>query len=152
MTTMAKPKLTTLLLCVALVFGVAACGPSLVIQNVDYSQPIESVLTPDSDNQVHDQRFAIQFNISGILETEDISSVDEIRLIRNHAGYYFVTAAGFVNVYVFEPGENELKLKTAIEITENGLGQPAFNLRGGNIELVDRTSGDIYNLDENGQR
>lgn len=149
---MAKPKLTTLIMCVAILFGAAACGPSLVIQNVDYSQPIESVLSPDADNEVHDQRYAIKFNISQILETEDASSVDEIRLIRNRAGFYFVTAAGFSNVYVFEGAESELKLTTEIEISEEGIGQPAFNLRDGNIELVDRDSGDTYNLDENGQR
>lgn len=138
-------------MCVALLFGAAACGPSLVIQDVDYSQPIESVLTPDSGNEVHDRRYAIKFNISSILEAEEESSVDEIRLIRNSAGYYFVTANGFNNVYVFEPGESELKLKTEIELSEDGLGQPAFNLRNGNIELVDRDSGDTYNLDQNGR-
>lgn len=149
---MAKPTITTLSLCVALLFGAAACGPSLVIQDVDYSQPIESVLTPDADNEVQDQRYAIKFNISSILETEEVSSVDEIRLIRNSAGYYFVTADGFNNVYVLEAGESELKLKTEIELSENGLGRPAFNLRDGNIELVDRDSGDTYNLDQNGRR
>ncbi|MEX0646554.1 MAG: hypothetical protein WEA56_00830 [Balneolaceae bacterium] len=149
---MAKPTITTLLLCVALLFGAAACGPSLVIQDVDYSQPIESVLAPDANNEVHDQRYAIKFNISSILENEGTSSIDEIRLIRNRAGYYFVTANGFNSVYVFEPGENELKLKTEIELSEDGLGQPAFNLRNGNIELLDRDSGDTYNLDQNGRR
>jgi hypothetical protein len=149
---MAKPTITTLSLCVALLFGAAACGPSLVIQNVDYAQPIESVLSPDSDNQVHDQRYAIKFNISGILEKEGASSVDEIRLIRNRAGYYFVTASGFNNVYVFETDESELNLKTKIEITSNGLGQPAFNQRDSYIELVDRASGNTYNLDHNGRR
>jgi hypothetical protein len=49
---MAKPTITTLAMCVAILFGAAACGPSLVIQNVDYAQPLESVLSPDMDNQV----------------------------------------------------------------------------------------------------
>lgn len=149
---MAKPTITTLSLCVALLFGAAACGPSLVIQDVDYSQPIESVLTPDANNEVHDQRYAIKFNITPILESEGTSSADEIRLIRNRAGYYFVTAAGFNSVYVFQPAENELKLKSEIEISEEGINRPAFNLRNGNIELVDRETGDTYNLDQNGLR
>ncbi|TVR26191.1 MAG: hypothetical protein EA390_15015 [Balneolaceae bacterium] len=149
---MAKPTITTLSLCVALLFGAAACGPSLVIQNVDYAQPLESVLSPDTENQVHDQRYAIKFNISGILEEEGVSSVDEIRLIRSRAGYYFVTASGFNNVYVFETDESELKLENKIEITANGLGQPAFNQRDSHIELVDRATGDTYNLDHNGLR
>lgn len=149
---MAKPKLTTLLLCVALLFGAAACGPSLVLQDVDYSQPIESVLTPDENSEVHDQRYAVKFSISPVLEEEGISSVDEIRLIRNSAGFYFLTAAGFNNVYVFEPVEGELALATEIEIPGDGLSQPAFNQRDGHIELVDMETGDSYNLDQNGIR
>lgn len=149
---MAKRTITTLSLCVALLLGAAACGPSLVIQDVDFSQPLESVLTPDANNEVHDQRYAVKFNISGLLEKEGSSSVDEIRLIRNRGGFYFVTASGFNSVYVFETKDSELDLKRKIEITRDGLGQPAFNQRGDHIELIDRATGDTYNLDETGRR
>ncbi|CAN5261322.1 hypothetical protein BH23BAC3_BH23BAC3_11970 [soil metagenome] len=149
---MAKPKLTTLTLCVALLFGAAACGPSLVLQDVDYAQPIESVLAPDENSEVHDQRYAVKFSIAPVLEEEGLTSVDEIRLIRNRAGYYFLTAAGFNSVYVFEPAESELALATKIEITENGLEQPAFNQRDEHIELVDLGTGETYNLDQSGRR
>jgi len=149
---MAKPTITTLLLCVAVLFGTVACGPSLVIQDVDYSQPIESVLTPDSDNQVHDQRFSIKFSLSPILEHEGSGSVDEIRLIRNRAGFYFVTASGFNHVYVFKADESELSLKNKIEITQEGLQEPAFNQRGSHIELVDLATGTTHNLDQTGRR
>lgn len=149
---MAKPKLTTLTLCVALLFGAAACGPSLVLENVDYAQPIESVLAPDDNSEVHDQRYAVKFSIAPVLEEEGLTSVDEIRLIRNRAGYYFLTAAGFNNVYVFEPAESELALATIIEITENGLEQPALNQRDEHIELVDIGTGETYNLDQSGLR
>ena len=149
---MAKPTITTLSLCAALLFGASACGPSLVLQNVDYAQPIESVLTPDSNNQVHDQRYAIKFNITDILAEEETSSVNQIRVIRNSAGYYFVTAPGFNNVYVFESSESELKLKSLISVSESGLGQPAFNQRNTHIELVDLSTSSSYNLDQNGVR
>ena len=139
----------TLILSVAFLFGAAACGPSLIIQNVDYSQPLESVLTPDDDAMVQDQRFAIKFSISSILEEEGISSVDEVRLIRNREGYYFVTAAGFSNVYVLQPDDSELKLSKKIRISGDSLGQPAFNQRGDYIELIDNETGMTYNLDHN---
>jgi hypothetical protein len=148
---MAKSKLLTLFISVALMISVAACGPSLVISNVDYAQPIESVISPDADNNVTDERYAISFSVAPILEEENVDSADQIRLIRNNKGYYFVTAAGFSNVYVFEPDESELKLKRKIEITENGLGQPALNQRGDHIEVVDRASGNTYQVNEEGR-
>ncbi len=135
-----------------LVAGTLACGTSLVIEDVDYSQPLESVLVPDANNQVHDQRYAIKLSITPVLQEEGISGVDEIRLIRNRAGFYFITASRFSHVYVFEPDDGELKLKRKIEITGDGLGQPAFNQRNTHIELVDMASGRTYNIDQNGIR
>ncbi len=148
---MAKSKLLTLFISVALMISVSACGPSLVISNVDYAQPIESVISPDADNIATDERYAISFSVAPILEEENVDSADQIRLIRNNKGYYFVTAAGFSNVYVFEPAESELKLKRKIEITENGLGQPALNQRGDHIEVVDRATGNTYQVNEEGR-
>lgn len=149
---MAKSKLTTLIIGVALMISVAACGPSLVIQNVDYAQPIESVVVPDADNMVHDQRYAIKFNVSPLLNDEDVASVNEVRLIRNNKGYYFVTAAGFNHVYVFKTDSSELKLETKINITGDGLGQPAFNQRQDHIELIDLATGQTYRVNEEGIR
>lgn len=146
---MVQTKLLTLFVGVVLMLGVISCGPSLVIQNVNYAQPLESVLTPDSENMVHDDRYAINFSISPILEAEGISSVNQIRLIRNIPGYYFVTANAFNNVYVFSPGEGELELENAIEF-EAGLSEPALNQRGEYIELVDLANGETYRLNHEG--
>lgn len=146
---MTRLTLQVIILCVFMI-GSVSCGPSLVIQNVDYSQPLESVLTPDSENMVHDQRYAIKFSVSPILEAEGSSSVNEVHLIRNNDGYYFVTANGFQNVYVFAPGEGELKLENTIEFVENALGEPAFNKREGYIELVDLSNNESYRLDHEG--
>lgn len=146
---MVQTKLLTLFVGVVLMLGVVSCGPSLVIQNVDYAQPLESVLTPDSENMVHAKRYAIDFSISPILEEEGITSVNQIRLIRSSPGYYFVTANGFNNVYVFFPGENELELENKI-VFEAGLGEPAFNQRRDYIELVDLANGETYRLNHEG--
>lgn len=138
-----------MLLCVLLI-GTVSCGPSLVIQNVDYSQPLESVLSPDSENMVHDQRYGIKFSVLPILEAEGRESVNEVRLIRNTTGYYFLTANGFQNVYVFAPGEGELQLENTIEFLDDPLDEPAFNRRNGYIELVDLADGETYRLDKEG--
>lgn len=128
------------------------CGSSLVIQNVNYSQPLESVLSPDGDGVVHDQRYAIKFSVTPILEYEGSDEVDEIRLIRNAAGFYFVTADGFSNVYIFAPGEGELLLHEEAALPDGPISQPAFNQRDNYIELIDQSSGQFYNLDQNGIR
>lgn len=146
---MIKSTLHAILLC-TLMIGTVSCGSSLVIQNVDYSQPLESVLTPNGENVVHDQRYAIKFSVSPILETEGRESVNEIRLIRNTAGYYFVTANNFQNVYVFAPGQGVLELEHTIEFTENPLQEPAFNQRTDYIELIDLSDGESYRLNEEG--
>lgn len=143
---MNKQRLTYMLFSLAILWSASACGPSLVLQNVDYSQPIESVLVPDSDQNIHDQRYAVKFSIAPLLTEENMTETDEIRMIRNRAGFYFVTASGFKNVYVFAPGESVLELVEKVFITENGLSQPAFNQRDSHIELIDRNSGETFNL------
>ncbi len=149
---MSKSILFTLFLSVV-ALGIVSCGPSLVIQNVDYSQPLESVISVDSDNMVYDQKYGIRFSVSPILEEEGMTSIDEVHLIRNNAGYYFVAGNGFQNVYVFEPDEKELKLSTKIEFSEEGgLREPAFNQRDSYIELVDRANDQTYQIDQNGKR
>lgn len=143
---MNKQRLFNLLFSVAIIVGITACGSSLVLQNVDYSQPIESVLVPDSERMVHDQRYAVKFSIAPLLIEENLNEAAEIRMIRNRSGFYFITAAGFNNVYVFSPGESTLELVEKVFITEIGLSQPAFNQRDTYIELIDRNTGETFNL------
>lgn len=143
---MNKKRFNPVLFSLAILLSASACSTSLVLQNVDFSQPIESVLVPDSEQNVHDQRFAVKFSIAPLLAEENLPGVDEVRLIRNRAGFYFITASGFNNVYVFTPGESILELVEKVFITENGLSQPAFNQRETYIELIDRNTGETFNL------
>lgn len=143
---MNKKRILYCLFSLAILLSATACSPSLVLQNVDYSQPLESVLVPDSDLNVQDQRYAVKFSIAPLLAEENMTETDEIRMIRNRAGFYFVTASGFNNVYVFTPGESVLELVEKLFITENGLSQPAFNQRETYIELIDRNTGETFNL------
>ncbi len=122
-----------------LVFTVA-CGPSLTLTGVDYSQPIESVMSPDQDGLVEDVRIGVSFNITPLNvkeRGEDASLPSEVRLIRSRDGYYFVTAPGYSNVYVFESEESALELTEIINVSEAGLAQPAFNQRTNYIQLID---------------
>ncbi len=118
-----------------------ACGSTMSIKNVDFSQPVETVLVADRDANVQDVRGGLSFNLSEVLESEGISKDafmgTEVRIIRNHQGYYFLAAPGFKSVYVFETEESELKLLNKIRVASQGLQDPAFNQRTPYIQLID---------------
>jgi hypothetical protein len=138
----------------AAVFMFTSACKTFEVQNVNYAQQVESVLVPTQNGQIDDSRYGISFNILPFQyqEMNDSSSVmvNEVRLIRNHSGYYFITANGFNNVYVMEPIDSGLKLKEKINISETGLIRPAFNLRSPFVELIDTETSKTYTLNENG--
>ena len=138
---------------IAALLLMSACK-TFEVKNVNYAQQIESVLIPTNEGVVNDSRYGISFNILPFQyqEIQDSSSVfvDEVRLIRNSNGYYFITATGFQNVYVMEPIKSELKLKEKITVSEEGLKAPAFNLRSPFIQLIDTKTSEVYTLNEKG--
>ena len=69
----------------------------------------------------------------------------EIRMIRDKAGYIFMTGKDFKNVYVFIPVEGGFKLENKILISEKNLSAPAFNQKLQNIELLDGTNKYLLN-------
>ena len=146
-------KYTPLLLIVLVCISVA-CNRALVVQNVNYSQSLESVLTPDETGTVTDVRYGLSFNILPLQfeEHQDTSStnIDKVRLIRNKEGFYFITAQGFKHVYVMEPKANALKLKKKVLVSEQGLLAPAFNQRPAYIQLLDTATSQVYNLNQKG--
>ncbi|MEX0720843.1 MAG: hypothetical protein WD059_09260 [Balneolaceae bacterium] len=147
-------KVTTTICLFSIIFLGSACKSAFVVENVDYAHQIESVLTPDEDGMVNDLRHGISFNILP-LQLQEFGSdsqveIDEVRMIRNSQGFYFITANQFNNVYVMEPGQGELKLKTKIEVSEEGLSSPAFNLRNSLVQLVELDKERVFSLTENG--
>lgn len=130
------------------------CKQSMVINKVDYSQPVESVLTPNENGIVEDVQQGISFSIMPIQyqETQDTSSVTtkEVRFIRGHEGYYYITAPDYENVYIMEPEAGKLKLKNSFVATEEGLAKPAFNQRSTYIQLVNRDTGQSWEVRPDG--
>ena len=84
----------------AVLLFASACK-TFEVKNVNYAQQVESVLTPTDNGDVTDSRYGIAFNILPFQyeEMKDSSSVlvDEVRLIRNQNGFYFITADGLNN-------------------------------------------------------
>lgn len=132
----------------------SGCKEPMVISRVDYSQSIESVLTPDKQGVVHDLQHGIKFNILPLqyAETQDTSSVttEVIRLIRGEKGFYYITASGYNHVYVMAPEKGKLELREEIKVSENGIDQPAFNQRMSHIQLVNLKTGESWMLTADG--
>ncbi len=140
MSTSVFHQLTRGLLVLAFTVVVSSCS-SLSLQWVDYSWPVESVLKVDQHNTIEERRYAISMRVTDLAleELQDSSALvgTSLRVIRNEDGYYFITGPRFKNVYVFTPGARELNLKSRIQLSENGMKSPAFNLRSPYIEVVD---------------
>lgn len=146
--------LHAILICTLSLLWITSCNKSLVIENVNYAQNVESVLVPNEEGVVTDIRNNISFSIIPLIHKEfGINSsfnINEIRLIRNQKGFYFITAHHFKNVYVFMPVENELKLKKIIAISDNEIQKPIFNWRNPFIEILSLENGNSLFLTEKG--
>lgn len=129
-----------------------ACGGKMTITNVNFATPFEKVMQINENGDTIDQRSGLSFNVIPLLTKENISLQDvvgsEIRVIRNQQGFYFVTSAGFKNVYIMESANSSLKTVHTIKVSEAGLQGPVFNQRTPYIQLVD--GGRVFNLTRNG--
>ena len=124
---------------IILSFILAGCS-SLTLKPGDFAWPIESSLNVDTQGFVQSERYSFSVNVKELLfaETQDSVNVSKVtlRMIRDMNGYYFVTAAQFKNVYVFEQIEGALKLKNTILVAQDGLREPALNQRVPYIQIV----------------
>lgn len=119
--------------------GLVGCS-SLMLKPADFGWPVESVLKADNKGMVQENRYQLTFSVKPLLfeETGDSSNVagTTVRMIRDQAGYYYLVAPKFKNVYVFAAAEGGLKLEKKILISEAGLGSPAFNARPPHVQLL----------------
>jgi hypothetical protein len=117
----------------------AGCG-GLALRPADFAWPVESVLKVDSNGMAEDDRYNIIFNVKPLLFAETGDSVNvtkhSLRMIRDKEGYYFITAVGFKNVYVFASAEGALVKQSIIAVSEKGLEAPAFNQRPPFVQLL----------------
>lgn len=128
-----------------LVFGTlllsfSACT-TITLTPANFAWPIESVVTTDETGNVSIERYSTEFNSSDLFKNEFGDSVEvankELRVIRDHLGYYLMTAKGFMNVYVFKTEDGTFTQVNKIFITKEGLTKPALNQRPPNVELLD---------------
>ena len=133
----------TIFVCI-LAVQIMGCS-TLVLRPVDFSWPIEVTLQPDGKGNVQEARYQLSFNVKALLfeELQDSTTVKKhtLRILRDQAGYYFITAKGFKNVYVFGHGDGTLRLQKKIFVSEKGLDAPALNQRVPYISLINEKRG-----------
>jgi len=117
-----------------------ACS-SLVLKPADFAWPVESVLDIDNDGNAVVNRYSESFNTKPLFYKEMGDSLayrnQQLRVIRNKDGYYFMVANNFKNVYVFNDKDGAFNLEKKITISDSaGVQNPAFNQRSPFIELV----------------
>jgi len=117
----------------------AACAP-LALKPADFGWPVESVLKADASGMVQENRYQVSFSIKPLVFEEKEDSMDvgglSVRVIRDQAGYYYITSSGFRHVYVFGTGDGALVLENKILVSEKGLQSPAFNARPPYVQLL----------------
>ncbi len=130
-------------LIIPIVVVLAGCG-GLALRPAEFAWPFESVFKVDSKGLAAEEeepaRYFIKFNAKPLLfeETGDSVHVEDraFRVIRDGAGFYFITGKEFKNVYVFSSSDGALTLEKKIAVSEKGLESPAFNQRPPLIQLL----------------
>ncbi|MEG8989686.1 hypothetical protein VJY32_07900 [Ignavibacteria bacterium 4148-Me] len=120
---------------------ISGCA-AVILRPADFSWPIENAIKINEKGFIKEDRYTFSVNVKPIFYEEfkdsNLALGKEIRIIRSQAGYYFLTASNFKNVYVLIPVEGGMKLINKIKISETEpLTSPAFNQKSPNIELID---------------
>lgn len=126
---------------IAVMIVAASACTQLILKPGDFAWPIENVLKVDDKGFVEEKRYSFNLNVKQLFFAEFADSTlfkgKEIRIIRDKAGFYFMTASAFKNVYVLSAADGGMKLETKIELAGAVLSSPVFNQKSPNIELID---------------
>lgn len=121
-------------------FFFAACSSDIIYKPAKFGYPVESVLKIDNSGKIEEQRYSFSFNVKSIFQEEFMDSTlaagKEVRMIRDDAGYYYLTGKDFNNVYVLFPAQSGFKLTKKIVIPEAKPAKIAFNQKSPYIELI----------------
>ena len=139
------------LIWLAALLALPGCA-SVTLKPVDFSWPFESVLTTDSAGVAKGEPKTIAFNAAELFKAETgapSTGADKVvRIIRDDAGFYYITSPGFRHVYIFTGAKGKLSLKKKVLVAEQGMEKPFFNRRDQWIELV--ANGQTYHLNKKG--
>jgi hypothetical protein len=148
-------KKTKLFLAALFFAAILSACSTIVLKPVNYAWPVENVVPVASDFNIAVPRYSLTINIKPILKEEKLIKnnspiVNQIRLIRDDKGYFYLTGELFKNVYVITAEEGEMEVENKIFISNKGMVSPAMNYRNGYIELLLNDGKKILKINNDG--
>ena len=115
---------------------------SLQLQPADFSWAAEEIIEVGSKGMVDAKRYSVAFTVTPLLAKEfaedsmAAKNTKEIRLIRDKAGFYYLTGKKFKSVYVLVQSEGALAVNNTLTISaEKPMDDPKFDQKDSYIEL-----------------
>lgn len=122
-------------------FAITGCS-SLQLQPADFSWAAEEIVEVGAKGMVDAKRYSVAFNVTALLAKEFAAdsmaakNTKEIRLIRDKAGFYYLTGKKFKNVYVLAQSDGALAVSNTLAISaEAAMDDPKFDQKDSYIEL-----------------
>jgi len=115
---------------------------SLQLQPADFAWQADEILAINSNGMVSAKQYSVAFTVTPLLAKEfatdsaALKNTNEVRLIRDKAGFYYLTGKKFKNVYVLAQSEGALAVSNTIAISvEKAMDDPKFDQKDTYIEL-----------------
>ncbi|MEI7905816.1 MAG: hypothetical protein WCI84_00515 [Bacteroidota bacterium] len=131
------------LVLIGIIISLAFVGcSSLQLQPADFSWAAEEIVEVGAKGMVEAKRYSVAFNVTALLakefetDTMEAKNTKEVRLIRDKAGFYYLTGKKFKNVYVLAQGDGTLGVSNTLTISaEKTMDDPKFDQKDSYIEL-----------------
>ncbi|MDP1677250.1 MAG: hypothetical protein Q8L88_10345 [Bacteroidota bacterium] len=132
-----------ILILVSIVTSLAMIGcSSLHLQPADFSWAAEEIVAVGAKGMVDAKRYSVAFTVTPLLAKEFAAdsaaaqSTNEVRIIRDKAGFYYLTGKKFKSVYVLAQSDGALAVSNTIVISsEKAMDDPKFDQKDSYIEL-----------------
>ncbi|MCK9408588.1 MAG: hypothetical protein WCX28_08075 [Bacteriovoracaceae bacterium] len=147
-------KKTLVFIVIAASLAIVGCS-SLQLQPADFSWAAEEIVDIGAKGMVDAKRYSVAFNVTALLTKEFAAdsmaakNTQEVRLIRDKAGFYYLTGKKFKNVYVLAQSDGALAVSNTLAISaEKAMDDPKFDQKDTYIELWNGK--DKYQLSKGG--
>jgi hypothetical protein len=128
---------------------------SLQLQPADFAWQADEILAIGSNGMVSAKQYSVAFTVTPLLAKEfatdsmALKNTNEVRLIRDKAGFYYLTGKKFKNVYVLAQSEGALAVSNTVIISvEKAMEDPKFDQKDTYIELWN--GNEKYQVTKNG--